>query len=258
MTDFLIQEGSTYLDALKMIDHNTKGFVIVLDKQKKALGVLTDGDIRRAFIAGKRVMDTIVVDADRHFRYLTMDNSFQDTIDIFKDESINFLPVLDNEGRVINIITKKQMHSILLQDMNVDLQYDFLKIDEGLQDYEIFKRPWGFYKTTVMNDYFQSKVISVSPGQSLSLQSHKRREEYWIIAHGEGRVQIGESQKDIQIGDMLFIPKGCKHRLVNTGDTENLIVIEVQIGDYFGEDDIYRYEDVYGRVKCDSAEEEVK
>lgn len=251
MEKFLLQEGAVYLEALEKIEHNKKGFVILVDEQHKAFGILTDGDIRRAFINGKRVMDTVQIDKDKHFRYLTRKDIFTDTIDIFKNKAINFLPVLDEEGRVINIITKKQMHSILLQDMNVDLQYNFEQIDEGLQEYEIFKRPWGFYKTTVMNEYFQSKVISVNPKQSLSLQSHKHREEYWIIAHGEGKVQIGESHKDARKGDMLFIPKGCKHRLVNSGDVEKLILIEVQIGDYFGEDDIYRYEDNYGRVKQD-------
>ena len=117
MEKFLLQENATYLEALEKIDHNKRGFVIVVDEQRKALGILTDGDIRRAFIAGKRVMDIVQIDRDKHFRYLTLDNTFTDTIDIFKNEAINLLPVLDEEGRVINIITKKQMHSILLQVM---------------------------------------------------------------------------------------------------------------------------------------------
>lgn len=115
-------------------------------------------------------------------------------------------------------------------------------------DYEIFQRPWGFYKTTVLNDYFQSKVISVKPGQQLSLQSHNHREEHWIVAHGKGTVQIEQSEIRIESGSSLFIPKGTKHRLTNTDSSENLIITEVQIGDYLGEDDIVRYEDNYGRV----------
>ena len=140
------------------------------------------------------------------------------------------------------------MHAVLLQDLHADLTYDFWALDEGIVDYEIYQRPWGFYKTTVMNDYFQSKVISVNPKSQLSLQSHNHREEHWIVAHGNGTVQLDNSILNVACGSSIFIPKGCKHRLTNTDDKESLIITEVQIGDYFGEDDIIRYEDIYRRV----------
>ena len=136
----------------------------------------------------------------------------------------------------------------MLQDINADLSYHFDELDDNVVDYEIFQRPWGFYKTTILNDYFQSKVISVKPGQQLSLQSHNHREEHWIVAHGKGVVQIEKSEIKIESGSSLFIPKGAKHRLINTDTKDNLIITEVQIGDYLGEDDIVRYEDIYGRV----------
>ena len=85
------------------------------------------------------------------------------------------------------------------------------------------------------------------PKQALSLQSHERREEYWIIVNGTGLIQLGESIHPVVPGGTFFIPKGCKHRLTNTSETETLILTEVQLGDYFGEDDIYRYDDHYGR-----------
>ena len=115
-------------------------------------------------------------------------------------------------------------------------------------DTEIFPRPWGFYKTTVLNDYYQSKVISVKPGGQLSLQSHNHREEHWIVVHGTGEVRLDESVLQVHTGSSVFIPKGAKHRLKNLDEKENLIISEVQIGDYLGEDDIIRYEDIYGRV----------
>ena len=68
------------------------------------------------------------------------------------------------------------------------------------------------------------------------------------MVHGKGTVQIDDSVLNVTCGSSVFIPKGCKHRLTNTDKAENLIITEVQIGDYFGEDDIIRYEDVYGRV----------
>lgn len=154
------------------------------------------------------------------------------------------MPIVDTDGVLVNIITKTQLHVVLLQDINADLSYDFDKLDNSVVDYEIYQRPWGFYKTTFLNDYFQSKVISVKPGQQLSLQSHNHREEHWIVAHGKGVVQMIK----IESGSSLFIPKGAKHRLTNTDNKDNLIITEVQIGDYLGEDEIVRYEDNYGRV----------
>lgn len=248
---FIVAGDTAMLDALKKIDTNRKGFLLVCEKGDEGMlfkGTLTDGDIRRAFIRGCD-MTTLVSDAyTKNCSFLTTENTFSDAIEVFKDGRISFLPVTDTKGCLVNVITKKQLHTLLLTDQYVELDYDFSQLDEALVDYEIFPRPWGFYKTTVMNSYFQSKIISVLPNQSLSLQSHNHREEYWIVAHGEGKVQIGESVIDVKCGSSLFIPKGCKHRLVNTSGDKRLIITEVQIGTYFGEDDIIRYEDIYGRT----------
>lgn len=247
---FLIDEGRTAFQALEKIDQNKKGFLLVCsDENGKKIfkGTLTDGDLRRAFLRNKG-FDISLKDAyTADCKTLDLSDKLDKAIELFKNDKIDFLPIL-NGGEILNVITKKQLHTLLLTDKYVDFSYDFSTLDENLQDYEIFSRPWGFYKTTVMNDYFQSKVISVLPGQSLSLQSHNRREEYWIVAHGEGKVIIGESVINVSVGSSLFIPKGCKHRLTNTQKEKRLILTEVQIGDYFGEDDIIRYEDMYNRV----------
>ena len=245
---FIISPKENILTALKKIDENRKGFLIVADASYTVLGTLTDGDIRRAFIAGKSVNDVISDIYKSEFTYLKNKDTVSSAIDIFKRKSIKFLPILDGNRRLFNILTKNQLHALLLQDIHADLGYDFFSMDEQIVDYEIYQRPWGFYKTTVYNEYYQSKVISVYPKSQLSLQSHEHREEHWIIVHGNGTVQIGESLIDIKCGSSLFIPKGCKHRLTNTDEKENLIITEVQIGDYLGEDDIIRYEDQYGRM----------
>lgn len=244
---YVIQEGATILSALKSINENTKGFLIVNNEANKVVGVLTDGDIRRAFIAGATTNDSITDFVVRKFTSLNIKNDISDAIEIFKNKAIKFLPILNENGELVNIITKNQLHALLLQDMHADINYDFTTLDDSVVDYEIFQRPWGFYKTTVLNDYFQSKVISVKPGQQLSLQSHNHREEHWIVAHGTGTVQIEKSIINVSCGSSLFIPMGAKHRLTNTDEKENLIITEVQIGDYLGEDDIVRYEDIYGR-----------
>lgn len=244
---YVIQEGASILSALKSINENTKGFLIVNNEANKVAGVLTDGDIRRAFIAGATTNDSINDFVVRMFTSLNIKNDISDAIEIFKIKAIKFLPILNENGELVNIITKNQLHALLLQDMHADINYDFTTLDDSVVDYEIFQRPWGFYKTTVLNDYFQSKVISVKPGQQLSLQSHNHREEHWIVAHGTGTVQIEKSIINVSCGSSLFIPMGAKHRLTNTDEKENLIITEIQIGDYLGEDDIVRYEDIYGR-----------
>lgn len=247
LKNYQIEQGKTIREALFKIDANKKGFLLVMENER-VIGTLTDGDIRRSLLKGVTLEKTIDQDIyNTEFSSLKITDNASNAIDLFKNEGIEFLPVLDGEGRFVNLITKQQLHAVLLLDIRADLLFDFFKLDEHINDYEIYQRPWGFYKTTVMNDYFQSKVISVSPGARLSLQSHNHREEYWIVAHGKGMAQIGESMINISCGSYLFIPKGCKHRLTNTDEMENLIITEVQIGDYFGEDDIIRYADDYGR-----------
>lgn len=245
---FLITPDNSIKEALIKIDGNKRGFLVVIDNDR-LYGVLTDGDIRRALINGKRIDSKVKDICVRSSKYVKANDELVSTIDLFKNESIKFLPIVDDAGNLVNIITKKQLHTVLLQDIHADLLFDFASLDDNAEDYEIFSRPWGFYKTTIMNNYCQGKIICVYPKAQLSLQSHDHREEHWIIAHGKALVQIGESKMEGVSGSSYFIPKGCKHRLTNMGDKENLVITEVQIGDYFGEDDIHRYEDIYGRVK---------
>ena len=245
--DYTIKENDRMIDALVKIDKNKQGFVIVIDDDEVVVGVLTDGDVRRSIINGCIENKTICPFYTRNAQKARVMDGFERVTDLFKNEAIKFLPIVDMQGKLINIITKKQMHALLLQDIHADLTYDFLSLDTSIVDYEIFQRPWGYYKTTVLNEYFQGKIISVKPGGQLSLQSHNYREEHWIVVHGTGTVQLDDSFLSVTCGSSVFIPKGCRHRLSNTDEKENLIVTEVQIGNYFGEDDIIRYEDVYGR-----------
>ena len=246
--EFIVYENTKTLDALKKIDANKQGFAIVVDPFNRVLGVLTDGDIRRGLIKGLTTVNSVAEFYTKDATTVKETAGLEIIIDLFKNERIKFVPVEDNEGKLVNIVTKPQLHALMLQDIHADLSYNFSGVDTSIVDQEIFQRPWGYYKTTVLNDYFQGKIISVKPGGQLSLQSHRHREEHWIVVHGTGVVQLDDSLLSVTCGSSVFIPKGCKHRLTNTDENENLIITEVQIGDYFGEDDIIRYEDVYGRV----------
>ncbi|NCQ34842.1 mannose-1-phosphate guanylyltransferase/mannose-6-phosphate isomerase [bacterium] len=108
-------------------------------------------------------------------------------------------------------------------------------------------RPWGSYESLLAVDGFQVKRIIVHPGQRLSLQLHHRRQEHWVVVRGTAKVTCGEEVSTLRPNQSIYIPIETKHRLDNPGTT-NLELIEVQIGDYLGEDDIERFEDEYGRV----------
>ncbi len=107
-------------------------------------------------------------------------------------------------------------------------------------------RPWGYYETVDVGERYQVKRIMVKPGHQLSLQRHQKRAEHWVVVSGRARVTRGEDLLVLYENQSTFIPLGTKHRLENTGE-EPLFLIEVQSGNYLGEDDIERFEDRYGR-----------
>ncbi|MDX6807282.1 mannose-1-phosphate guanylyltransferase/mannose-6-phosphate isomerase [Terrihabitans rhizophilus] len=107
-------------------------------------------------------------------------------------------------------------------------------------------RPWGFYQSLDSGGRFQVKRIVVKPGGTLSLQKHYHRAEHWVVVRGTAEVTIGDERKIISENESTYIPQGAMHRLRNPGKID-LEVIEVQTGSYLGEDDIERFEDIYGR-----------
>ena len=107
-------------------------------------------------------------------------------------------------------------------------------------------RPWGAYTVLEQGPGFKIKRIVVKPGAALSLQMHHRRSEHWVVVSGTAQVTNGERTIRLVANQSTYIPAGHKHRLVNPGDTE-LSLIEVQCGAYLEEDDIVRFDDVYGR-----------
>ena len=108
-------------------------------------------------------------------------------------------------------------------------------------------RPWGSYDTVHERDGFKVKHITVRPGRRLSLQSHRRRAEHWIVVRGTARVTRDGETFLVRENESTFIPRGAAHRLENPGEGP-LELVEVQTGDYLGEDDIVRFDDDYGRI----------
>jgi glycosyltransferase involved in cell wall biosynthesis/quercetin dioxygenase-like cupin family protein len=107
-------------------------------------------------------------------------------------------------------------------------------------------RPWGYYEVFADDPDHKVKRIVVKPGKRLSLQRHRRRSEHWHVIYGEGVATLDDRETILKAGDSIDIPQGSTHRMENRGQ-ENMAFVEVQRGDYFGEDDIERLEDDFGR-----------
>ena len=112
---------------------------------------------------------------------------------------------------------------------------------------KIYEKPWGSYRTIEQKDNYQIKHIRVQPRKRLSLQYHFKRDEHWIIIKGIGTCQLDNKSIELGLNDTIFIPRESKHRMTNNTD-EFVEFIEIQIGDYLGEDDIIRIEDDFGRI----------
>jgi mannose-6-phosphate isomerase-like protein (cupin superfamily) len=108
------------------------------------------------------------------------------------------------------------------------------------------ERPWGWFEILFEEANLKIKRILVKPGKRLSLQSHERRAENWVVIQGHALVTLGEEIIKLEERQAVFIPEKSKHRIENTGG-ENLVFIEVQTGTYLGEDDITRYQDDFNR-----------
>ena len=108
-------------------------------------------------------------------------------------------------------------------------------------------RPWGYFDSIAKNSRYQAKKIVVEPGRRLSLQKHRHRAEHWVVVSGTALVTRGEDQFTLEVDQSTYIPVGMVHRLENPGP-DLLEIVEVQTGDYLGEDDMIRLEDKYGRA----------
>ena len=110
------------------------------------------------------------------------------------------------------------------------------------------ERPWGTYEVLLDAKDCKVKRITINPGQKPSYQYHHKRNEHWIVVSGNGETKIDDAINDVASGDSIFVPLLSKHTIKNTSETDSLVFIEIQTGEYFGEDDIVRLEDDYGRA----------
>lgn len=107
-------------------------------------------------------------------------------------------------------------------------------------------RPWGYYQVLSDKPDHKVKIIVIHPGKRLSLQKHKKRDEHWYVIQGTALVTMNDTEVTVNKGGSVNIKRETLHRVMNSG-SENLVFIEVQTGEYFGEDDIERIDDDFGR-----------
>lgn len=120
--------------------------------------------------------------------------------------------------------------------------------DQAENSAKFDSRPWGSYLILDEGENYKVKRIEVLPGKRLSYQKHARRSEHWFLTNGTAKVTLNGREILLKSGESVDIPVGTKHRVENPHDSELLVFIETQTGDYFGEDDIERFEDDFGRA----------
>ncbi|QQX86240.1 mannose-1-phosphate guanylyltransferase/mannose-6-phosphate isomerase [Cupriavidus necator] len=166
---------------------------------------------------------------------------------------------IKSEGRVVgavgvdNLIIVDTPDALLVanRDCTQDVKHIVGQLkSRGHESYKIHRtahRPWGTYTVLEEGGRFKIKRIVVKPGAQLSLQMHHHRSEHWIVVSGSADVVNGDQVISLQPNESTYIPAGHRHRLINPGVID-LVLIEVQCGEYLGEDDIVRFEDQYGRT----------
>lgn len=185
---------------------------------------------------------------DENGNVLVGDNITSDVSNSYikSDERLVASLGLDN----IIIVDTKDSLLVASNDKSEEIKniLDVLKKNERVEKdfHREVHRPWGKYDSIDSGTGFQVKRITVKPKQKLSVQMHYHRAEHWVVVQGIGRVHYGDKFKDLKVNESTYHDKEIIHALENPGD-ETLILIEVQVGDYLGEDDIVRYEDIYGR-----------
>ena len=150
------------------------------------------------------------------------------------------------------IVNTKDALLVASKDSSQDVKQivDSLK-NQNREEYKLHKevfRPWGSYESLIISDEYQVKKLTVYPLQKLSVQMHYKRSEHWVVVKGKAKITNGKDEFILLKNESTYIPVETVHALENPSNNENLEIIEVQTGTYFGEDDIVRFEDRYGRI----------
>jgi mannose-1-phosphate guanylyltransferase len=189
---------------------------------------LVDRDVNGNQIVGEVILDNV------ENCYFNSENKLIAAI------GIENLIVVDTQDALL--ITSKS------KSQNVKKIYNELK-SRGHETYKFHRtihRPWGTYSILLENNNYKVKQLIIKPGESLSLQKHNYRSEHWVVVQGTAKIIKGDKEFFLNKNESIFVPIGEIHCLSNSGSSD-LIIIEIQMGEYLGEDDIIRFKDIYYR-----------
>jgi len=244
----LIPVGVTLYEALGRLDKNPTKALVVVDAAGRLEGVLDEAAVRAALLRTRSLEAPLTALALSCDAAVTLDTPFAQVVSTALAAPGFLIPVLDDRDRVVNAFTREALHQLLAEDLPWDPRRDFFALAADPRRPDAVTRPWGFYRSLLTTAFTQAKILSVAPGQELSLQKHFRREEYWTVVRGEGSFRLDDDRYTVRRGFTVHIPREAVHWIRNTHPTEALILVEVQAGDYFGEDDIVRLSDKYHRA----------
>ena len=219
---------------IAVMEKTSKGIVIPLDVGWSDVGsweVIWENSIKDP--NGNHVEGKVLVENTKN-SYLRSEDRLVVGIDL------NDLIVIETRDSIL-ISNRKSSQKV----KNIVNQLKKNKIPEGKTHSKVY-RPWGNYLSVVEGSRWQVKLIKVKPGGKLSLQMHHHRAEHWVVVSGTAKVEVDDKVLILSENQSIYIPLGSTHRLTNPGKID-LSLIEVQSGSYVGEDDIVRFEDIYGR-----------
>ncbi len=217
--------------------------VAVSEKSKKV--IVFEGDFIWSDIGSFDALSTLIKEKGMNQKQ----HILIDSDDVFVHSSngrliatagVSNLNIIENNDCIL--ISQKGKSEDVKKVVKYLQEKNYKEIDHNVIGY----RPWGKYEVLIDDNNHKVKKITVYPGASLSLQSHKHRSEHWIVVRGKAAVINGDREIKLKENESTYIPATHKHRLSNPGK-KDLEIIEVQTGDYFGEDDIIRYDDIYER-----------
>ncbi len=217
------------------MEKTSRGIVIPLDAGWSDIGSWESvWETSNKDIEGNYTLGNVILENTKN-SYLRSENRLIVGIDL------NDLIIIETRDAIL-ISNKKSTQKV----KNIVNSLKKNKRPEGHTHAKIY-RPWGHYLSLVEANRWQVKLISVKPGEKLSLQMHHHRSEHWVVVSGTAKVEVDEKVAVLSENQSVYIPLGSKHRLTNPGKIP-LTLIEVQSGSYVGEDDIVRFEDFYGRT----------
>ena len=191
-----------------------------------------------------------IKDKDSNGNTLDGDIYVRDTKNTYIQSEDSFVATTGIDNLII--VNTKDALLVASKDSSQDVKeiVDSLK-NRNREEYKLHKevfRPWGSYESLIISDEYQVKKLTVYPLQKLSVQMHYKRSEHWVVVKGKAKITNGKDEFTLLKNESTYIPVETVHALENPSNNENLEIIEVQTGTYFGEDDIVRFEDRYGRI----------